>query len=201
MKITIISGSHRVNSESERVAKYIDAEINRTKLATSQVFSLAENPLPFWDEGIWKGDPKWKTVWGPISAMLSQSDGFVVIAPEWSGMVPAGLKNFFLLCGANELAHKAGMIVGVSTGIGGSYPITELRTSSYKNTRLCYIPDHVIVRNSAAMLKGDTPADQHDEGLRKRITYTLKLLVEYSKALAAVRESGVIDYKSFPFGM
>ena len=42
------------------------------------------------------------------------------------------------------MAHKPGLIVTVSAGLGGSYPVTELRISSHKNTRLCYIPDHVL---------------------------------------------------------
>ena len=91
---------------------------------------------------------------------VAEFDELVVMSPEWSGMVPAGLKNFFLLCGADHLAHKPGLIVGVSASLGGSYPIAELRTSSYKNTRLCYIPDHVIVRNVGQMLK----ADRADKG-------------------------------------
>jgi hypothetical protein len=111
------------------------------------------------------------------------------------------LKNFFLLCSADVFAHKPGLIVTVSAGAGGSYPVTELRTSSYKNTRLCYVPDHVIVRNVGQMLHGDQPADEHDVALRGRIEYSLRVLVEYAKALRLVRESGVIDLKAFPYGM
>ncbi len=47
------------------------------------------------------------------------------------------------------------MIVAVSSSSGGAYPIVELRASSDKNTRLCFIPDHVIVRSVGRMLKGD----------------------------------------------
>ena len=85
--------------------------------------------------------------------------------------------------------------------MGGSYPIAELRMSSYKNTRLCYIPDHIIVRSAEKMLQGPTATDPHDESLRQRLTYTLKVLGEYGKALDGVRASGVIDTKAFPFGM
>ena len=70
--------------------------------------------------------------------------------------------------------HEPGLIVTVSAGAGGSYPVTELRISSYKNTRLCYIPDHVIVRNVGQMLHGDQPAEEHDQALRGRITYSLR---------------------------
>ena len=201
MKISIVAGSHRHESESARVARYIQGTLRTIGADHTYLLSLSDNPLPLWDEGAWGDDPKWASLWSPIAAELRSSDGFVIVSPEWSGMVPAGLKNFFLLCGGDLLAHKPGLIVTVSAAVGGSYPVVELRTSSYKNTRICYIPDHVIVRNVGQVLKGDQPADEHDVALRKRIEYSVRILMEYSKALQMVRSSGVIDHKSFPFGM
>jgi NAD(P)H-dependent FMN reductase len=201
MKIAIIAGSHRRDSESLRVAQYIQGVLGTIGVEQTYLLSLSENPLPLWDEGLWSGDEKWKTLWSPISKELKSSDGLIVIAPEWSGMVPAGLKNFFLLCSGELLAHKPGLIVGVSASLGGSYPVVELRTSSYKNTRLCYIPDHVIVRNVGQMLKGAQAVDEHDRLLRERIDYSARVLVEYAKALKIVRDSGLIDLKRFPYGM
>ena len=71
----------------------------------------------------------------------------MVIAPEWHGQVPAGLKNFFLICGRAEVGHKPALITTVSSGDGGAYPVAELRMSSYKNNRICYIPEQLIIRN------------------------------------------------------
>ena len=34
----------------------------------------------------------------------------------------------------------------VSASDGGAYVIAELRMSSYKNNRLCWIPEHLIAR-------------------------------------------------------
>ena len=201
MKIAVVAGSHRREAESARVAKYIERDLNNLGINDTYLFSLSANPLPLWDEDVWAGDEKWKTLWGPIAKQLKSSDALVVVAPEWSGMVPPGLKNYFLLCGADVLAHKPGLIVTVSAGLGGSYPVNELRTSSYKNTRLCYIPDHVIVRNVGQVLKGEQPADEHDDAIRNRITYSLRVLLEYAKALKLVRDSGVVDLKTFPYGM
>jgi NAD(P)H-dependent FMN reductase len=200
MRIAIISGSHRNNSESERVSRYIGGILS-DRSVNHEVISLANNPLPLWDEGVWSGDPKWKELWSPISKTLMAATGFVVVAPEWAGMAPPGLKNFFLLCGAKEVGHKPALIVSVSSGVGGSYPIAELRISSYKNNRLVYIPEHVIIRNVQEMLKGDSPADERDEQTRKRIGYGLNLLIEYSKALATVRENGSINHTEFPYGL
>ncbi len=201
MKIAIISGSHRPQGESHRVARYIEKQLQELGVEEIYLFTLADNPLPLWDEGLWSDDPKWKSLWGPIRAELRTAEGFVIVSPEWSGMVPAGLKNFFLLCGNDVLAHKPGLIVTVSASLGGSYPVAELRSSSYKNTRICYIPDHVIIRNVGRMLQGDQPADEQDTAVRQRLSYCLKVLLEYTKALRAVRSSGVIDLKAFPYGM
>lgn len=200
MKITVISGSHRENSQSERVARYIE-KVLKSQGAEASLITLAKNPLPLWDEGVWEGDASWKKAWEPIALNLSASDGFVIISPEWSGMVPAGLKNFLLLCSAREVGHKPALIVSVSSGIGGSYPVAELRMSSYKNTRLVYVPDHVIVRDAEKMLQGDDPAEEHDAHLRQRLSYSLEMLQEYAKALSLVRASGKINLKDFPFGM
>lgn len=204
MKITIISGSHRINSQSEKVAKVILKIIEDNKIVEdSSIISLAGNPLPLWDEGVWDGDDEWKKRLAPLREQLSNSDAFIVISPEWHGQVPAGLKNFFLLFSKNELGHKPALIVTVSSGRGGSYPVAELRMSSYKNNRLCYIPEHIIIRDVEAVLNNDASENdaRSDSFYRERILWALGILKEYGKALANVRESGVTQSDKFKTGM
>lgn len=204
MKIMIISGSHRENSQSDKVARYIAQALLDNKQATAtEVFSLAGNPLPLWDEGIWSGEAKWQALLNPLSEKLAASDGFVIIAPEWHGQVPAGLKNFFLLWGAGELAHKPALIVAVSSSDGGAYPVAELRMSSYKNNRICYIPEQLIVRNVESVLNADPIQNkpEADSYFRERIVYAGGILCAYATALKSVRESGVTETAVFRFGM
>ena len=40
-----------------------------------------------------------------------------------------------------------GLIVSISSGNGGAYPISELRSSSYKNSHILWIPENIIIRN------------------------------------------------------
>jgi NAD(P)H-dependent FMN reductase len=200
MKVAIVSGSHRENSESERVSLFLQQRLSALS-AHGSIVSLAGNPLPLWDESVWAGDERWKELWGPISSTLRESDALVVVAPEWAGMVPPALKNFFLLCSTREVGHKPALIVSVSAGVGGSYPVAELRVSSYKNNRLVYIPEHVIVRNVGECLRETEPSSERDREIRNRLDHGLGILIEYAKALAQVRASGVVDYKEFPFGM
>ena len=203
MKIAIISGSHRENSQSMKVAQHIQRTLEQGICEKTWIYSLAGNPLPLWDQGVWDGDPKWDELLPSIREDLSSSDGFVIICPEYHGQVPAGLKNFFLLFGKNELGHKPAMIVTVSSADGGSYPVAELRMSSYKNSRICYIPEHVIVRHVEKVLN-EKPEDNDasaDGYFRERIEWSLNILKEYTVALKQVRDSGVTATDKFGNGM
>lgn len=203
MKISIISGSHRKHGQSLKVARYVQQLLDKGLSDESWLLSLAGNPLPLWDEGVWDGDPEWEARLNPMRKHLAASDGFVIISPEYHGQAPAALKNFFLLFGKAQLGHKPALIISVSSGRGGSYPVAELRMSSYKNSRIVYIPDHVIVRDVENVLNedakdNDAPSDSY---YRERIQWSLGILREYAQALKAVRASGVTDHDAFKTGM
>ena len=204
MQFTIISGSHRKSSQSSKVAHFVRNTLLEKKICEkAEVLDLANNPLPLWDEGVWDGDEKWKKLLDPIRLQCESSDAFVIVTPEWHGQVPAGLKNLFLLLGKNEVGHKPALIIAVSSADGGAYPIAELRMSSYKNNRICYIPDHVIVRNVEKVLNenvadNDASADGY---FRERIVWTLGVLKEYAIAMKQVRASGNVISKAYGNGM
>jgi len=203
MKITIISGSHRDNSQSSKVARHYQKVMLDGICDEAPIIDLANNPFPLWDEGIWNGEEKWTTLLTPYRELLSSSDGFVVITPEWHGQVPAGLKNFFLIFGRNELGNKPAKIVSISSADGGAYPVAELRMSSYKNNRLCYIPEHMIIRNVEKVLNETTEDNNEsaDEYFKERIVWSLNILKQYVIALKQVRESGVTETEKFGNGM
>jgi NAD(P)H-dependent FMN reductase len=203
MKVSIISGSHRQNSQSLKVAKVIQQTLEAGICDDTWLYSLSDNPLPLWDEGVWDGNEKWNNLLGPVKEQLASSDAFVVVSPEWHGQVPAGLKNFFLLFGKNELGHKPALIVSVSAGDGGAYPVAELRMSSYKNNRLCYIPEQLIIRHVEKVLN-ENPADndqRSDPYYRERLTWSLQLLKEYGQALQHVRNTSIALNDKFTNGM
>ncbi|WP_141731453.1 NADPH-dependent FMN reductase [Oligoflexus tunisiensis] len=201
MKITILNGSSRKKSQSGKVARYIEERLRGQAGLSTWFLSLENNPLPMWDESIWEDAPMWTKVWNPIKAELQSSDAFIFVVPEWSGMVPPQVKNFFLLCTHQELGHKPALIVAISASRGGAYPVNELRISSYKNTRLLYIPEHCIVRDVERMFNGPTPESEDDKYLRGRLDYCLTLLQAYGRSMKELRATGVVDHKAFPNGM
>lgn len=206
MKIGIISGSHRPQSQSAKVAHYIDRALREQGLCDETwVYELAGNPLPLWEEGVWdENDSEWQALLQPLRDQLHSCDGFVIVSPEWHGMVAPGLKNFLLMWTAGEeLAHKPALITTVSIADGGSYPVAELRMSSYKNSRLCYLPEHLIIRYVDTVFN-DNPDDNKasaQEYFEERLKYDLELLREYALAFRQIRASGKASLQKYTSGM
>lgn len=202
MRIAIVIGSHRRGSESTRVGAFVAAALQRLDGSLEiDTLDLAGNPLPLWDESAWQADSALVALWKPIRDRLRKADALVVVAPEWAGTVPPGLKNLLLLCGPKEVGHKPALIVAVSSARGGAYPVAELRVSGTKNNRLLWIPEQVLVQDVGDVLHGDQPAGDRDAWLRRRIDFALGILLAYATALGPVRASGVTDHPDFPYGM
>ena len=202
MRVMIVSGSHRQESQSARVAEYVADDLTRIdSTLVLDSFSLSGNPLPLWDESAWQGTSSLTALWQPIRDRMRQAHAFVFVTPEWAGMVPPGLKNLLLFASPREVGHKPALLVGVSATRGGSYPVSELRTSGYKNNRLLVIPEHILIQDVADMLVGDSPWNKRDAWIRKRITFANRLLLEYGKAVGSIRASGLTDDADFPYGM
>ena len=192
MKIVIISGSNRRNSQSIRISNILFQKLSFLNINVS-LLNLEKENFPFWQDDYDNLVSPHKKAFEKTSLLLKDAEGFIFVVPEWGGMVPSQVKNIFLLASNNELAHKPGLIVSLSESMGGAYPIAELRSFSYKNTKICWIPEHVIIRKVKEFLP-DT-----DERLDSRLDYSCKMLVEYSKALKPVRN--VADLKTFKNGM
>lgn len=197
-KYVIVSGSHKLNGSSDRVAEHL-ANLVTSHIPESEANVVSLAALPFWDEGMW-GEPslseKW-IAWEPIAETLRAADALIVISPEYGGMVPPRLANFLLLCSGNEIGHKPALAVGVSASRGGSYPITQLRSYAYKNNHVCWIPDHLIIRN----VDGEPDPLGEDSYEGRFALYCVRLLDVYASALKAVRQSGVVDHETYPYGM
>ena len=199
MKISIISASHRANSQSKKISDFLHNNLLNNKLDL-EIFSLdlADASLPLWSPEKKNGKGIWEENWSSISDNLNNSDGFILIVPEYGGMATPAAKNIFLLCGDGELAHKPGLIVAVSSGNGGAYPIAELRSSSYKNTHIMWIPENIIIRNVEEFNPGNH-GENIPEWLDNRIDYVLKLLLAYTSNMKPLRE--LINRKDFGNGM
>ncbi len=204
MKSVIVSGSHRKNSQSYKVSEWLaDSLSQKSGDHSAQIIDLAHEVFPLWEEAAWNKDSELARSVAPHLECVKQADSIVLVAPEWGGMVTAALKNFLLYISSVHAAHKPCLIVGVSSGRGGSYPVSELRMSGFKNNRMVFIPDHLIIQDVENVmndhdLEGGEKADLY---IKDRANYTLDVLIAYSDALKAMRENNDLRNKLYPFGM
>ncbi|RYE59494.1 MAG: NADPH-dependent oxidoreductase [Sphingobacteriales bacterium] len=200
MNILIISGSARINSQSRRISDVVKLRLNSIYRIEADIFDLVGNPLPLWDELVGANSEDWSKLLDPVRSKMRSADAFVIVVPEWGGMVPPSLKNLFLLSTQHELGHKPALIVSISSTSNGSYPVSELRMSSYKNTKILYLPEHIIVRNVEEVLY-EIGGSRESEYILKRLDNNLGLLKAYAEAMVHVRSSKLVDIHAYPYGM
>ncbi len=194
MNLVIISASQRKQSQSVKVAQYL-SEVS-TGYEQIMHFELCQYQLPLWD-GEQQSKLAKRSDWLMINGHLKEADAVIVITPEWSGMASPLLKNFLMMCSSQDTAHKPVLLVAISSGISGVYPIAELRMNALKNNKLVAIPDHLIIRNVEEILnyqKDSTSLlSKADDQMRHRIGYSLHTLSKYSKALKTMRAALLIQ--------
>ncbi len=209
MKFAIISGSHRPNGNSGRIAHHIEGQLKASGKDT-YVLNLATTELPFWDEGLWGAEglsTKWEKLWNPIKAELESADAFVVISPEYHGMAPSKLTNFFLLLGNGDsaVAHKPALLVTVSASAGGAYPAAELRGFSTKNNKMVYLPEQLILRNAGELFVPEVKPEHAESNayLSERLTWLLAMLNDYAEGFKSIRAKGNtrVPHPKFANGM
>lgn len=194
MNLTIISASPRLNSQSSKVAQYIaDVAIGFNAI---NHLELCSKNLPVWD-GEQQSKEDDSSDWLNINSQLKNTDALILITPEWSGTASPLLKNFLMMCEGQVTAHKPVLLVSVSSGGGGTYPIAELRMNAFKNNKLVAIPDHLIIRNVENVLNSsianstnnEPTLTTRDSSIRAHINYSLHTLKHYAQAHKQLRES------------
>ncbi len=192
MNILVISGSPRSDSSSLNVANYVNGQLNQDDSIESRIFDLNQCKLEMWHDGAPMDDM--------AKELIHWAQGYVFIVPEWHGMVPPAFKNLFYYFN-NLFAHKPAYIIGVSSGAGGRYPITELRSSTYKNSFINYIPVSTVIDQVDDVINAQGELMEGNEHIAQRLDEGLQFLNVYTHALADVRSSEIFKEKRFKNGM
>lgn len=208
MKIAIVSGSSRANSQSLKIAHWVERKLRSTGVEPV-LLDLHAIKLPLdvnLDVTDIAEEPRAAKAWLPVAQMIEDVDGFAVVAPEWDGMTSPALLNFFIYAAANKskpLAHKPIQLFTVSSVQGGHYPVALLRAFGAKNNHHVYIPGYVVIRDCYKVFNSDLPEQGNvsDKYLQERVGYGLKLLLAYSEALANMRRAAKVDLLTYPNGM
>lgn len=200
MKITIINGSNRPEAESYRIAKWLEGMLKSKEVKTNFV-DLRELDMTFVPDEYWAGQSDSAKAMKSAYDGMADSDGILIVTPEWGGAASPVLKHFILMSEKSSFSHKPALVFGVSaTHTGGIRPVDDIK-HLFKNSRGVFLPEPIVINDVNNFLQGEERDGKREEYITKRTDYALSLLLEYSKALKQVRESGVIDYETYPHGM
>ncbi len=198
MKVVIISGSNRTNSQSSRVAQFLKKRVEAVSKLEPEIIDLAQTPISVSpdDNYFGKQDANLKK----IAQSIEECDALILISPEWGGSASPMLRALLIFIG-KPASYKPALLVGVSSGRGGSFPISELKASGNKNNFLIFLPEYLIFRDVEGMFKENPPVNDEEKYIHARSDYAIGVLEAFAKALQGVRFSGAIDLKKYPYGM
>lgn len=198
-KYVIVIGSSRVESESERIAMKIGQIIkDEFNYVNVDYINLADKKYKITEfhESVEDATLNWNS----SLELLRQSKAVVFVVPEWHGLVPSKFLELIIECDAFQLAHKPALLVGISSGAGGAYPIAQIKGFYNKSNRICFVPEHVIIRNVNNMLKDDIDNIKSNY-IEERIKYALLVLNRYDKALSIIRHELLNGLDNYTYGM
>jgi NAD(P)H-dependent FMN reductase len=111
--LPILLGTNRKGRNSEAVAGWLAAEMEKRPELQTKLFDSRDFALPQDDYGqAIKGSfPEWRDA-------IIQADGLVIVAPEYNHGYPGALKSVMDIL-LQEYIHKAVALVGVSAGPWG----------------------------------------------------------------------------------
>ncbi len=129
--ISIISSSIRTGRKSHAVALYLQHYLNENKLATVEILDLASYNFPIFEAPLkYQPNPSFDAL--EFKNKIIQSDGVIVVTPEYNGSLPASLINAIDLL-YEEWHRKPVAFSTVSSGdFGGLQALTQLQFIFWK---------------------------------------------------------------------
>lgn len=115
--ITILSSTNRPGSSTLKVAQYYQGKL-REKGVEAGLLSLAQLPANLIQTDLYGNRSK---EFEPIQEIITQTDKFIFIIPEYNGSYPGVLKTFIDACAFPESFYdKKAALVGISSGKYGN---------------------------------------------------------------------------------
>ena len=129
--ISIISASVRTGRNSHRVALYFEKYLAENNLAETEMIDLMEYNFPLFEERLqFQASPLPQTL--EFAQKIKDSEGIIIVTPEYNGGYPASLKNVIDLL-LEEWRHKPIAIATVSAGpFAGTQALISLQFTLFK---------------------------------------------------------------------
>lgn len=140
--ITLIVGTNRPGSNTRKVARHVEDIYAELKVPL-HVLDLAKLPPEIFSPASYAEKP---ASFHHFAEAVLNSDGVVIVTPEYNGSFPGVLKYFIdMLKFPESFIHRPVCFVGVSAGIWGALrPIEQLQQIfTYRNAYL--FPERVFL--------------------------------------------------------
>lgn len=180
-RITLILGTTRRNSESQKVAGYIRQVLQDQGSVEVDYLDLGQADIPLFEERI-------SHLESPSADLMhwnervNASGGIVIVAPEYKNAYPGSLKNFFDYLPPQVFRHQPVGIVTVSSGaFGGQLCLSQLRLVCLAMGGVP-IPEHLRVPHVKEVFPADGSGP--DEAFRTRSVKFLEDYLHYVRIFA-----------------
>ena len=129
--ISILSSSIRTERKSHNVALYFQNYLNENRLANVEILDLASYNFPLFEERL-QNQAKPSLLSLEFRSKIVNSDGILIVTPEYNGSIPASLKNVIDLL-YEEWHRKPIAFSTVSSGnFAGLQALTHLQFIFWK---------------------------------------------------------------------
>jgi NAD(P)H-dependent FMN reductase len=186
--IPLLLGTPRKKRESENVAQWVYAEMQKRAELDTQYFDVCNFNLPHdhYGQEIKDQFPEWRDA-------IVGADGLVIVTPEYNHGYPGALKGVLDLL-LREYVHKAVAFVGVSAGTWGGTRVIEAMVPMVRELGLAVTFTDLNFPNVAS--KFDDNGALLDEAYNKRVAGFLDELVWMARTLKWGRENVPSKYHS-----
>lgn len=190
-KIAIIVGSTREGRVSDKLAKWVAAEVG--KVAEAEVLDLRDFPMPFIDEAI---SPRYNPGRTPSPEVkkwldtVAAFDGYVLVTPEYNRSTSAVLKNAIDVLDFQFEGKPVALVAHGSTG--GAQAVANLRMA-LPGVGAVTVPQALFFLNRVSeaidedgVLSAELQDDQY--GPQATLKTQAESLLWYTEALKAARK-------------
>jgi NAD(P)H-dependent FMN reductase len=180
--IVLIVGTNRPGSTTRKIAGHIE-EIYAALNVPLRVLDLANLPLEIFSPAAYAEKPK---TFQPFADAVLQSNGLVVVTPEYNGSFPGALKYFIDMLKFPESFQKRPVcFVGLAAGVWGALrPVEQLQQIfAYRNAHV--YPERVFLPRIGDSL--DAAGRLKDAELLQRLKAQAEGFVDFVERLQNIK--------------
>lgn len=196
MKIGVIIASIRPASITERVAQWVNAEMQNLEDIEPVIIDLKGYKLPLFDES---ASPQYNPERQPEGEVkewldkLDEMDAFVIVSPEYNRSMPGAMKNALDYIDFQFSRKPVALVTHGS--VGGAYALGNYRIALAQLLAVT-VPESTMITNASQIINEtgelEAGARANPWGPRGALQKTLHSLKWYGEALASARTEEVV---------